>query len=150
MHVSRQAKFSGYPYRTALHPRRNFSSGNRTRFLSHRRIPEPEPVRAYQTLPALRLFQRHGLLCLASPPPPPLPIPGCPALLPGFLQASLGWATLPHWTTPSTHLCHSGIGVLNYHNPIDNSGWGSKCPFSFGAQESSVSFNQQRFCSDSL
>lgn len=65
MHISRQARCHGYPYRTTLCPRRKYSLGNPTKILSHLRVPEQGPVTAYQMPPEPQHFQRHGPLSQA-------------------------------------------------------------------------------------
>lgn len=65
----------------------------------------------------------HGVLQDADPSlkllPQDEPIPGVLSFSPGLLMASLGSASLLHWTPGGTHLHHSRFGNLNnYHHPI--------------------------------
>lgn len=63
----------------------------------------------------------------------------------GLPQASLQLAAVPHCMSHSTHLCHFGFGSMKQlSSPHCLSGLGKECPFPFG-----LSFNQQRFCSES-
>ena len=107
--------------------------------LSHLRLPEQKPVRAYQILLESQCFLRHWSLSQ-----------GALRFFPGLPPAlGSGSAVLPQQTALGVRLCHAGFRDLNNYHPVCYSNWGSKCPFPFRANEFHLPLNQQRFCSDS-
>lgn len=130
----------------ALCPRGNFTSGNPTEILSHFRIPEQRPTRGYCRRLEPECLQRPEPISWSKPIPGTLPFfPRLPLVYPrssdqlhhrtGRLLASISATPdLGVWTTINTALA---IWV------------GEGSVLSLLELESSVSFNQKRFSSDS-
>ena len=133
MHISRQAMWWMF-LKDCFTPYRKFSLGNCTKILCHLRIPKQGLARAYLMLLEPWCFKGTGSSWV-NPFQGSLSFPLC---LP---PASLGLAALLHETLRDTCFCHSlqtqGSEQLRGHS-IGYSGWGSKCPFSFRAKESSI------------
>lgn len=111
-------------------PWKNFPSGNPRKILSHLRILEKGPVRAYRTPLEFSKAQPLSQAPLSEASPSSQ---GFCWLLWDWLCYCNGYLIAPISAT-------SDFGALNnYHHPIGYSGWGSKGPWSFRVKESSAS-----------
>lgn len=117
LHASPWTRCGGYPYRTALCPRKDFSSDSPTKILCHLGISQQGLARVYWMVPESQCFPRHRQAPFSGPSQGE-PILGLPPLLPrvaaSFCENSCTTSLDVSWC-PSLPLSFWGSVLLSSH-----------------------------------